>query len=84
MHQNTVIQMPTRQVTLNEQRMLDAEIQIYYSNENRSVRRYPPDKVFTFKDDIWPYYKQFSEDGYLGPTISKEDHREQVVSHLEK
>ena len=57
--------------------ILDNEVKIYYSEANAGVRRYPKDKVFTTKDDFWPYYLEA-----LGPKdqkkvlISLEEHRE--------
>ena len=47
----------TRELTSTEQKILDWEVQEYFSEKNSGVRRYPRDKTFTWHDDLWPHFR---------------------------
>jgi hypothetical protein len=66
----------TRELTSAEQKILDWEVKEYFSVKNRSVRKYPRDKTFTWHDDLWPHFRQLIEQDYQGPSVSAEEHRE--------
>ena len=72
----TVSLKPKRELTSTEQKILDWEVQEYFSEKNSGVRRYNRDKTFTWHEDLWPHFRQLIEIDYQGPSVSAEEHRE--------
>ena len=46
-----------RKLTSIEQKILNWEIQEYYSDKNSGVRRYPIDKIYIWHKDLWPHFR---------------------------
>ena len=80
--ENKTAQVQMRQLTLTEQRVLNWEVELYYSEKNSGVRRHPQNKEWSWQSDFWPFFSQMIQENYQGPKVTEEEHRDQVKQHL--